>query len=270
MQDQKAATFPHEKLDVYHAFLDFAGVAEGVVIGAERYAVSDQLERATESIGANLIRGNSQWSPAVRVTSFDVALASALECAACLDVCRVKELADDERIAKGKKCLYRIVGMLLGLVRHASNSVREDDTPYGNPVFSHEHLDAYRVGLDFIQWAGSLEKRGVFRTQQAKKLDAGSTSVVLNIAEGNGKFGQLDQVKFIGIAHAAALQCVLHLDLAVARGRINERDILSGKAMLSRICAMLMGWRRRLVGANADQQTDLPVNTEADSETEKS
>ena len=65
--------FPHDKLDVYQVFLSFAGLSEAVVIDAGMCAAADHLDRATESIGSNLIRGNSHWSPALRATCFDPA-----------------------------------------------------------------------------------------------------------------------------------------------------------------------------------------------------
>jgi four helix bundle protein len=251
MTDGEDGTFSHEKLDVYHTFLSFAEVSESIVTDAGTFAVADQLERATESIGANLIRGNSQWTQALRAAAFDVSMASALECAACIDVCRAKELMAEKRARDAKRQLHDIAGMLFGLRKKSAGSAREDDAIYGEVVFAHERLDVYRLSLDFVKWADTLAKESRASTQESKKLDTGSTSLVLNIAEGNGRFSHADRTKFIDTAHSAALQCVLVLDLMVARHRIPAQRAVGSKAMLRRICAMLLGWRRKLTGASS-------------------
>jgi hypothetical protein len=55
--------------------------------------------------------------------------------------------------------------------------------------FDHEKLDAYRVAIEFLTWAGALldDRTKTTRLSAAKHLDEASTSVALNIAEGNGK-----------------------------------------------------------------------------------
>jgi four helix bundle protein len=49
-------------------------------------------DRAAESIVENLANGNSRHAAADRNRYFDVAFGSALECAACLDICVCKKL----------------------------------------------------------------------------------------------------------------------------------------------------------------------------------
>jgi four helix bundle protein len=248
VNERKDAAFFHEKLDVYHIFLAFAGLSETVVADAGTFAVANQLERATESIGTNLIRGNTQWTDALRVTSLDVSIASAHECAACLDVCLVKQLIRDNLVAEGKGQLRRVIDMLHGLRKITADRACEDPAPYGVPAFSHEHLDVYRLGLDFVQWVDVFLKSAACSSRDTRKLDASSTSVVLNIAEGNAKVAGADRIKYIDTAHIAALQCALVFDLMVARGRSARENIRGGKAMLSRICAMLISWRKSLGG----------------------
>ena len=55
--------------------------------------------------------------------------------------------------------------------------------------FDHERLDVYRLALDFLVVANDLVEsvpRG--RAHLADQLTRASTSIVLNIAEGAGKF----------------------------------------------------------------------------------
>ena len=245
MTEVAAVTFSHEKLDAYQAFLSLAELSNVIVADAGAFAVADQLERATESIGANLIRGNSQWTKALRENYLNISMASALECAACMDVCLAKELADFGRLHQAKRHLYDIVNMLFGL-RRSSGTAHEDEVQYGEVRFAHERLDVYRLGLDFVKWSDAFVKEGMANSRETKKLDAVSTSTVLNIAEGNGRFSPSDRSKFIETAHASALQCVLSLDLMMARHRATMQAVIPGKNMLGRISAMLLAWRRKL------------------------
>ena len=219
-----------------------------VVDYAGNWAVANQLERATESIGSNLIRGNSQRTNPLRRTSLDVSIASAHECAACLDVCSAKELVRDGLIEEGKGALLRIIDMLYGLKKSPGDRTCEDPVPYGVRAFSHEHLDVYRLSLAVVEWLDVFLKRTTCSGRDAKKLDASSTSIVLNIAEGNAKIAGAERIRFIDTAHVAALQCALVSDLMVARGRTTAKDVRDAKGMLSRICSMLINWRRSLGG----------------------
>jgi len=107
------------------------------------------------------------------------------------------------------------------------------------------------LGLGFVKWTDLLCRQGELSARENKKLDASSTSLVLNIAEGNGKFSRKDRTKFIDIANTAGMQCALLLDLLMVRSRETAQNLTEGKNMLDRICSMLMGWRR---GLEEDQE----------------
>src|SRR5262249_24082847 len=82
-------------------------------------------------------------------------------------------------------------------------------------MFDHEKLDAYRLSIEFIAWVGAfldeLSRGG--RPGAVKHLDEASTSVALNIAEGNGKRSVPDRVRFLEIARGSALECAACLDV---------------------------------------------------------
>ena len=63
-------------------------------------------------------------------------------------------------------------------------------------MFDHEKLDAYRLTSDFIAWTVTLleEMPRAGRPSAVKHLDDASTSIALNIAEGNGKRSTADHV----------------------------------------------------------------------------
>jgi four helix bundle protein len=108
-------------------------------------------------------------------------------------------------------------------------------------MFDHEKLDVYRESLAFVAWLEPfLEKTprcGAVRDQ----LDRASTSISLNLAEGNGKFTGPDRCRFFDIARGSALECAAGLDVLVAKGRCSADEIAAGKESLWRIVSMLVG-----------------------------
>jgi four helix bundle protein len=108
-------------------------------------------------------------------------------------------------------------------------------------LFSHEKLDVYQEALAFIAWLARLLDP-VTRIGDVKdQLDRASTSIALNVAEGNGKFTPKDRCRFFDIAHGSALECAAGLDVLVAKSRFTNDQIRPGKVNLQRIVQMLMG-----------------------------
>ena len=107
--------------------------------------------------------------------------------------------------------------------------------------FDHEKLDVYREAINFCGWVGQF--LGTVATKAAAKdqLDRASTSIPLNIAEGNGKFSSNHRARFFEIARGSALECAAALDLLVARGLTTAEQITVAKENLVRIVEMLTG-----------------------------
>ena len=105
----------------------------------------------------------------------------------------------------------------------------------------HEKLEVYQASLEFITWTipvlEGLPGSGSVRNQ----LDRASTSVPLNIAEGNGKFTSPDRCRFFDNARGSALESAACLDVMVAKRFVSAAEIQAGKAMLVRIVSMLFG-----------------------------
>jgi four helix bundle protein len=134
--------FDHEKLDVYNESIAFCGwVGEFLETVTARAAAKDQLDRASTSVPLNIAEGNGKFSSADRARFFEIARGSAVECAACLDVLVVRELAHPAAIDLQKEKLVKIVQMLVGLLRKFSDRagvLREDGGSYGSD-YEHEH-----------------------------------------------------------------------------------------------------------------------------------
>ncbi len=109
------------------------------------------------------------------------------------------------------------------------------------PRFDHEKLDVYRVAIEFVGWAGELIDGPLSdcRLSALKHLDKASTSIPLNIAEGNGKRSLPDRSRFFDIAKASALESAACLDVLVVRKALVEQGVTQGKVLLVRIVEML-------------------------------
>jgi four helix bundle protein len=113
--------FDHENLDVYQEAIVFVAWLSAQLEGASRLGdVKDQLDRACTSIPLNIAEGNAKYAVKDRCRFLDIAHASALECAAGLDVLVAKGKLAPEQIRPGKERLRRIVRMLIGLIKRTS------------------------------------------------------------------------------------------------------------------------------------------------------
>ena len=124
--------FDHEKLNVYHESLKFAGWCETIFerIPA-RAAIYSQLDRARTSIPLNIAEGNGKFTAPDRCRFFDTAWGSSLECAACLDLLFTKKLLSEEEVDFGKEMLRGVVSMLVGLIKsHSPDRLKEEPVEY--------------------------------------------------------------------------------------------------------------------------------------------
>src|SRR5882672_6167022 len=101
-------------------------------------------------------------------------------------------------------------------------------------MFDHEKLDAYRLAIAFVTHVCSIldETAPRGRPNAMKHLDEASTSVALNIAEGNGKRSVADRVRYLEIARGSAFECAACLDVLCVRKTITRECVGDGKATL--------------------------------------
>jgi len=96
----------------------------------------------------------------------------------------------------------------------------------------HEKLEVYKASLEFITWTIQVLDRLPANASARNQLDRASTSVPLNIAEGNGKFTSPDRCRFFDNARGSALESAACLDVMVAKRFVDTEEIETGKAML--------------------------------------
>ena len=235
--------FGHEKLKVYQKGLGFAAIRSTLLDGLpRRVAACDHLDRGAESILVNIAHASSSWSPKDRIVYPGHANGSALECAGCLDVFVAKSLLAPGDVSSGKDLLAEIVSILIAMWKTTGNRVREDHAAYrtkkGN-LFSHEDLDAYQAAIQLVAWQESMTAQFACSEDLLSKFDKATTAIVLNIAEGNGRFTGTDQAKFFGIAYKSTVQSASLVDLATANGSADVSRVDQGRELLRRIAGML-------------------------------
>ncbi len=117
--------------------------------------------------------------------------------------------------------------------------------PAQEPWFDHEKLDVYHEAIAFIAWLSTCLEGTARLGDVRDQLDRASTSIPLNIAEGNGKYSCKDRCRFLDIAHGSALECAAGLDVLVAKRVLVAEQIYPGKERLRRIVRMLIGLIKR-------------------------
>ena len=122
-----------------------------------------------------------------------------------------------------------------------------------NPRFDHEKLNVYQSSLKFVAWATELISEVQAKAAVKDQLDRASTSVPLNIAEGNGKFAVRDRCRYLDFARGSALECAACLDVLVAKRLVDIEGIVSGKQQLLEIVSMLMGLIKSLTARVSEE-----------------
>ncbi len=116
-------------------------------------------------------------------------------------------------------------------------------------AFDHEQLDVYRLGLDFLVLAERvIQALPKGRSHLADQLTRASVSIVLNVAEGAGKFSKGDKRRYDLAARGSATESAALLDVYLRLALTTEGEHRAGKQMLERIVAMLVKLARTFEG----------------------
>jgi four helix bundle protein len=138
-------------------------------------------------------------------------------------------------------------------------------------LFDHEKLDVYQEAIAFCGWVGEFLDAVSAKAAAKDQLDRASTSIPLNIAEGNGKFSQRDRARFLEMARGSALECAACLDVLVARRLAKVESVSEAKEQLARIVQMLIGLLRRFserAGVLREDEGNFGVDYDHDQEKE--
>jgi four helix bundle protein len=103
-----------QRLDVYQRAIEFLALVVDIVGDlpkghAER---ADQLVRAAEAVVRNIAEEAGRWSEADSSKHYKIARGEAMECAASLDVMKLRRAVAPERYEHGQRLLEAVVAML--------------------------------------------------------------------------------------------------------------------------------------------------------------
>lgn len=105
---------------------------------------------------------------------------------------------------------------------------------------THEKMDVYKVALDLARSVSEvIEPLPRSYRDLGDQLTRASQSVVLNIAEGAGRYRPLDKRKFYLAALGSAHECGAVIDLLRAGGQIDAETSAAQKERATRVVEML-------------------------------
>jgi len=129
------------------------------------------------------------------------------------------------------------------------------------PQFDHEKLRAYQEALRFTAWVEPLFEKLPAKLAARDQLDRASTSIVLNIAEGNGKRSYPDRCRFFDIARGSTLECAACLDVLVIKKRFSEAEANEGKLILLAIVSLVAGLIARFSGQVGEEAANYETES---------
>jgi four helix bundle protein len=125
--------------------------------------------------------------------------------------------------------------------------------------FDHEKLRVYQDALRFVAFADAILPELPGKLAARDQLDRASTSVVLNIAEGNGKRSKIDRCRYLDIARGSALECAACLDVLTVKNHLAGSCAAEGKEILVGVVAMLVGLLETFGGQVNEEQASYAV-----------
>ncbi len=108
-------------------------------------------------------------------------------------------------------------------------------------TFLFENLDVYQKSLIWIETVEALNQNLKSKVSYSllDQLSRASTSIPLNIAEGNGRWHKPDKRQFFWIARGSAFECVPLIQVLYRRGLIEEIKYKNCHAQLDSLAKML-------------------------------
>lgn len=120
--------------------------------------------------------------------------------------------------------------------------------------FDHEKLAVYSDALWFYSDAAVILKADEFKGQDhiRDQFRRAALSIVLNIAEGTGKYHAIDKRRFYHIARGSAAECSALIDVMRVTKLVTDEWADLEKSRLDRIGAMLTALARAMDRRNGD------------------
>lgn len=129
-----------------------------------------------------------------------------------------------------------------------------------NIFFDHEKLKVYQKALFYIEWlTDNLNIRGISLNLK-DQMERASNFIVLNIAEGNGKYTSKDRCRYFDIALGSTFESAACIDILFSKNLLTSDKTSEAKSILKEIASMLIG----LIKNNSDRvyEDSIEYNTE--------
>ena len=107
---------------------------------------------------------------------------------------------------------------------------------WGNGV---DRLGGYRLALELATVAPTLVPRG--HAALKDQIDRASTSVVLTLAEGWGRWQAREKVQFYCISRGSVVEVRACIDVIEARGLASQQACAAARALAERVARILTG-----------------------------
>jgi four helix bundle protein len=108
-----------------------------------------------------------------------------------------------------------------------------------NIMFDFEKLEVYKKARHFNQEIFLFLNRKSFDRFSNDQLKRASYSIMLNIAEGSGRFTKRDKRNFYIISRGSVFECIAIFDLLQVTEQINKAEFNSFYSKLEEISKML-------------------------------
>lgn len=236
--------FSYQNLRVYEDMIRAISLSEELASGWDRvHAIADHFCRASEGALVCLAEACRARQAASKAEAIGYSMGSVLECAGCFDIAACKLLCRQDESSQVKQRLCSVYRQLLALRRswqaREAFEAREDSPEYGEShVFNHESLEAYQLALQVIRGMVSFRLLDRLPRTDFRRLDEAATSIVLNIAEGNGRFGHLDHSRFCEIANCSNTKLAARFEICALRKVIEPDEASEFYRLLLRIDRM--------------------------------
>jgi four helix bundle protein len=128
--------------------------------------------------------------------------------------------------------------------------------------FDREKLRVYQDSLRFVAFSDSILLELPGKLSARDQLDRASTSIVLTIAEGNGKRSKMDRCRYLDIARGSALECAACLEVPLVKRLLNGSRVAEGKEILAGVVSMLVGLLETFGGQVREEQASYSTGTD--------
>ena len=115
-------------------------------------------------------------------------------------------------------------------------------------MFDFEKLTVYSKAKEFNHSVSAYLEKSAISLAKKDQLERAAFSIMLNIAEGSGRFSKLDKRKFYIIARGSAYECVAIFDYLSDRKMLDVNTFESFYNNLEELSKMLYVLIRRLEG----------------------